>query len=70
MNFKDKLVSKLLDIGKKHRILVYPMLALVAVVTAIILPLSVYLKAFDNKLRNTCGTSDHAVAVPDVIRCK
>ena len=35
MNFKDKLVSKLLDIGKKHRILVYPMLALVAVVTAI-----------------------------------
>lgn len=35
MNFKDKLVSKLLDIGKKHRILVYPMLALVAVVTAV-----------------------------------
>ena len=35
MNLKDKLVSKLLDIGKKHRILVYPMLALVAVVTAI-----------------------------------
>lgn len=35
MNFKDKLVSKLLDIGKKHRILVYPMLALVAVITAI-----------------------------------
>lgn len=35
MNLKDKLVSKLLEIGKKHRILVYPMLALVAVVTAI-----------------------------------
>lgn len=35
MNLKEKLVSKLLDIGKKHRILVYPMLALVAVITAI-----------------------------------
>lgn len=35
MNLKDKLVSKFLDIGKKHRILVYPMLALVAIVTAI-----------------------------------
>lgn len=35
MNLKDKLVSKLLEIGKKHRILVYPMLALVAIVTAI-----------------------------------
>lgn len=35
MNLKDKLVSKLLEIGKKHRILVYPMLALVAVITAV-----------------------------------
>lgn len=35
MNLKDKLVSKLLNVGKKHRILVYPMLALVAVITAI-----------------------------------
>lgn len=35
MSVKDKLVRKLLNIGKKHRILIYPMLALVAVVTAI-----------------------------------
>ncbi|MBQ9934859.1 MAG: hypothetical protein IJO70_03340 [Lachnospiraceae bacterium] len=35
MNFKDKLTRKLLDVGKKHRLLVYPTLALVAIITAI-----------------------------------
>lgn len=35
MNLKDKLIRKLLDTGKKHRILVYPTLALVAVISAI-----------------------------------
>lgn len=35
MNLKDRLIRKLLDIGKKHRILVYPTLALVAIVSAI-----------------------------------
>lgn len=35
MNLKDKLIRKLLDTGKKHRILVYPTLALVAIITAI-----------------------------------
>jgi len=35
MNLKDKLIRKLLDTGKKHRILVYPTLALVAVITAV-----------------------------------
>ena len=35
MKLKDKLIRKLLDAGKKHRILVYPTLALVAVITAI-----------------------------------
>lgn len=32
---KDKLIRKLLDTGKKHRILIYPTLALVAVISAI-----------------------------------
>lgn len=35
MNFKDKLIKKLVDVGKKHRILVYPMLILVAIISAI-----------------------------------
>lgn len=35
MNFKDKLVKKLTKVGKKHRILVYPTLALIAIITAI-----------------------------------
>lgn len=35
MKLKDKLIRKLLDTGKKHRILVYPTLALVAVITAV-----------------------------------
>ncbi len=35
MNLKDKLIRKLLDTGKKHRILVYPTLALVAVISAL-----------------------------------
>ncbi len=35
MNFKDKITRKLLETGKKHRLLVYPTLALVAVITAI-----------------------------------
>ncbi|MCM1170558.1 MAG: fibronectin type III domain-containing protein [Clostridium sp.] len=35
MNLKDKLIRKLLEVGKKHRILVYPTLALVAVISAI-----------------------------------
>lgn len=35
MNFKDKLTRKLLETGKKHRLLVYPTLALVAIITAI-----------------------------------
>ncbi len=35
MNFKDKITKKLLETGKKHRLLVYPTLALVAVITAI-----------------------------------
>ncbi len=35
MNLKDKLIRKLLEIGKKHRILVYPTLALVAIVSAV-----------------------------------
>ncbi len=35
MNFKDKITKKLLEIGKKHRLLVYPTLALVAIITAI-----------------------------------
>ncbi|MBQ8317285.1 MAG: hypothetical protein IJX85_03030 [Lachnospiraceae bacterium] len=35
MNLKDKLTKKLLETGKKHRLLVYPTLALVAVITAI-----------------------------------
>ncbi len=35
MNLKDKLTKKLLEIGKKHRLLVYPTLALVAIITAI-----------------------------------
>ena len=71
MNFKDKLVSKLLDIGKKHRILVYPMLALVAVVTAISHVIC-WGRGWqeDGRINYGCGTSDHAVAFPDVIRCK
>lgn len=35
MNLKDKLIRKLLDTGKRHRILVYPTLALVAIITAV-----------------------------------
>lgn len=35
MNLKDKLTKKLLETGKKHRLLVYPTLTLVAVITAI-----------------------------------
>ncbi len=35
MNLKDKLTRKLLEAGKKHRLLVYPTLALVAIITAI-----------------------------------
>lgn len=35
MNFKDKLVKKITKVGKKHRILVYPTLALIAIITAI-----------------------------------
>ncbi|MDD6328702.1 MAG: YDG domain-containing protein [Lachnospiraceae bacterium] len=35
MRLKDKIIKKLLNVGKKHRILVYPTLALVAVVSAI-----------------------------------
>ncbi len=35
MNLKDRIVKGLLDVGKKHKILVYPTLALVAVITAI-----------------------------------
>lgn len=35
MKLKDKLIRKLLDTGKKHRILVYPTLALVAIISAI-----------------------------------
>lgn len=35
MNLKDKLIKKLLEVGKKHRILVYPTLALVAIISAV-----------------------------------
>ncbi|MBQ8413345.1 MAG: hypothetical protein IJX12_07065, partial [Lachnospiraceae bacterium] len=35
MKLKDKLIRKLLDAGKRHRILVYPTLALIAVISAI-----------------------------------
>lgn len=35
MNLKDKLIRKLLEVGKKHRILVYPTLALVAIISAV-----------------------------------
>ncbi len=35
MNLKDRLTKKLLEAGKKHRLLVYPTLALVAIITAI-----------------------------------
>lgn len=35
MKLKDKLIRKLLEVGKKHRILVYPTLALVAVISAV-----------------------------------
>ncbi len=35
MNLKDKLIRKILDFGKKHRLMVYPSLALVAVISAI-----------------------------------
>ena len=35
MRLKDKLIRKLLDTGKKHRLLVYPTLALVAIITAV-----------------------------------
>lgn len=35
MNLKEKLIRKLLEVGKKHRILVYPTLALVAVISAV-----------------------------------
>lgn len=35
MNLKDKLIQRLLEFGKKHRLMVYPTLALVAVISAI-----------------------------------
>lgn len=35
MKLKDRLIRKLLDAGKKHRILVYPTLALIAIISAI-----------------------------------
>lgn len=35
MNLKDKLIRRLLDFGKKHRLMVYPTLALVAVISAV-----------------------------------
>lgn len=35
MNLKDRIIKKLLSVGKKHRILVYPTLALVAIISAI-----------------------------------
>lgn len=35
MNLKDRLIRKILDFGKKHRLMVYPSLALVAVISAI-----------------------------------
>ena len=35
MNLKDRMVKKLLNVGKKHRILVYPTLVLIAIITAI-----------------------------------
>lgn len=35
MNLKDKLIRKILDFGKKHRLMVYPSLALVAIISAI-----------------------------------
>lgn len=35
MNLKDRLIRKLLDFGKKHRLMVYPTLAIVAVISAI-----------------------------------
>lgn len=35
MNLKDRLIRKLLDFGKKHRLMVYPTLALVSVISAI-----------------------------------
>lgn len=35
MNLKDKIIKKLLNVGKKHRILVYPTLALVAIISAV-----------------------------------
>ncbi|MGN0436215.1 MAG: hypothetical protein ACI4D8_06290, partial [Wujia sp.] len=35
MSLKDKMIRRLLNIGKKHRILVYPTLALVAVISAV-----------------------------------
>ncbi|MCM1273103.1 MAG: YDG domain-containing protein [Clostridium sp.] len=35
MNLKDRIIRKLLDAGKKHRILVYPTLALIAIISAV-----------------------------------
>ena len=35
MNLKDKLIRRLLDFGKKHRLMVYPTLALVAIISAV-----------------------------------
>ena len=35
MSLKERLIKQLLDIGKKHRILVYPTLALVAIISAV-----------------------------------
>ncbi len=35
MNLKDRIIKKLLNVGKKHRILIYPTLALVAIISAI-----------------------------------
>ena len=35
MNLKDRMVKKLLSFGKKHRILVYPTLVLIAIISAV-----------------------------------
>lgn len=35
MNLKDRLIKKLVNVGKKHRLLVYPTLALIAIISAI-----------------------------------
>lgn len=35
MNLKDRLIQRLLEFGKKHRLMVYPTLALVAIISAV-----------------------------------